>query len=306
MAGEIGSSPRLPDFAPVGTLLISGLGLIGGSVALAARRVGFADRIVATGRSEERLRAAQAAGIIDAWSTNESALLPEANWVILCKPVELIVEEVQRVLSIARPGAVVTDAGSTKEAIVARSEIHHHHHDAQFVGSHPMAGSDKSGWEHGRADLFDGATSFVTVTKKTHRRAAVRTGLFWQALGSRVVFVSPQRHDQIVALLSHVPHLVAVALMDQLHRSGEDPNLLRLLAGSGLRDTTRIAQGNPEMWEQICTQNATSIAEMLDRVGGRLHDLARLLREHDTIALRNCLQRAKDLRTQIGEGHGTG
>ncbi|MCB2153881.1 prephenate dehydrogenase/arogenate dehydrogenase family protein [bacterium] len=295
------TAPKLPPFAPVGALLISGLGLIGGSVALAARRVGFADRIIAVGRNEERLRAAKDAGVIDEWSTDEATALPQAHWIVLCKPVELIVDEVEHVLSVARPGAIVTDAGSTKESIVSRAETHHHHHDAQFVGSHPMAGSDKSGWENARADLFDGATSFVTLTKKTHRRAAVRTGLFWEALGSRVVYASPQRHDQIVALISHVPHLVAVALIDQLHRSGEDPNLLRLLAGTGLRDTTRIAQGNPEMWEQICTQNALSIAEMLDRVGGRLHDLARLLREHDTIGLRNCLHRTRDLRKQIGD-----
>lgn len=292
----------LPHFAPVGTLLVSGLGLIGGSVALAARRAGFAERVVAVGRNEERLRAAQAAGLIDAWTVDEATILSEAQWVVLCKPVELIVEEIDRILSLARPGAIVTDAGSTKQSIVLRAEAHHHHHDAQFVGSHPMAGSDKSGWEHAQPDLFDGATCFVTVTKKTHRRAAARVGMFWQALGSRVVYASPGRHDQIVALLSHVPHLVAVALIDQLHRSGEDPNLLRLLAGSGLRDTTRIAQGNPDVWEQICTQNAVSIAEMLDRVGGRLHDLASLLRERDTIGLRNCLQRTRDLRQQIGDG----
>lgn len=283
------------DFAPVPVLVIAGLGLLGGSIALAARKRRLADRIVALGRNAADLEAAHAAGLVDEVHTDPARAMSRAHWAVLCQPVDVIVDELPRFLSMAPQGAILTDVGSTKGAIVDRAESVADA-GACFVGSHPMAGGDKTGWRSGRADLFVGSSCYVTLTGRTNLDAVARVGAFWRALGSRVFYSSPSRHDRIVALLSHVPHLAAVALMEQVGRSGEDPGILKVLAGPGLRDTTRVAKGSPDLWEHICVQNAAPIADLLDSVGSRFHDLARLLREEDEEGLRQVLVRAAELR----------
>lgn len=283
------------DFAPVPVMVVAGLGLLGGGIALAARERGLADRIVALGRNLADLEAARDAGVVDEVHTDPARALARAHWVVLCQPVDVIVEELPKFLATAPAGAIVTDVGSTKGAIVERAEAVSGE-GAWFVGSHPMAGSDKTGWRNGRAGLFEKASCYVTLTGRTNLDAVARVGAFWRALGSRVFYSSPARHDRIVALLSHVPHLAAVALMEQLVRSGEDPQILKVLAGPGLRDTTRVAKGSPDLWEHICRQNAGPVADLLDNVGGRFHELARLLRDDDEEGLRQVLTRAADLR----------
>ncbi len=287
-----------PAFFPTPVLVIAGLGLLGGAVALAARQRGLARKIVALGRRPEDLAEAQRQGVIDEFTTNAHEAYSQASFVVLCQPVEIIEEVLPEVLATVPAGCVVTDVGSTKETIVAAGG-RHERSDVWFVGSHPMAGSDRTGWRAARADLFDGASTFVTVTPGMNLCMATRVGRFWSQMGSRVLYSAARRHDNVVALLSHVPHLAAVALMEQLHRSGEDPGLLRVLAGTGLRDTTRIAKGSPELWEQICLQNARPVAEMLDAVGSRFHELAKTIREGDQAELRQALARARDLRVRI-------
>jgi prephenate dehydrogenase len=202
------------------------------------------------------------------------------------------------VLRNARPGTVVTDVGSTKASLVAEAERTASAR-AHFVGSHPMVGSHLTGWKNGNADLFVGGTIYVTPTEKTETGAAAKVAAFWEALGGNVVFTGPQRHDELASLLSHVPHMVAVALVELLEKSAEDPHFLKRLAGSGLRDTTRVAMGSSQMWREISEQNGETIAGHLDAMAERITLLAEAIRRGDFAALESRLERAAELRAKL-------
>ncbi len=277
-------------------IAVAGLGLLGGSIALAVRQRRLADRIVGIGRRPDDLEAARGAGLIDQWATDPSEVLPKADLVVLCQPVEVIVRDLPEFSRLSGSRTLLTDVGSTKTDIVRTADTA----KAQnFAGSHPMAGSDCVGWRNSSADLFDGASTWVTSTDDTELATAAQIGCFWESLGSRVIHSSPQRHDRMVALLSHVPHLAAVALIDQIYHEGEDPAILRLLCGAGLRDTTRVAKGSPELWEQICRQNSSAVSGVLKDVGERFHRLAEMVEEDDLHSLRDVLDRARDLRKRL-------
>lgn len=256
-------------------LLIAGLGLLGGSVALAAREMHLARHITALARPGRNHDAAMEAGLIDRWGTDLAAEVARADFVLLAQPVESIVNALPEVLAAAGEDTVVTDVGSTKAAITtAAGKVTG---KAAFVGSHPMAGSHLTGWKNGRADLFQGRTTYITPTAETSLEATARVSHFWQALGSRVVLVDPERHDHLCALLSHVPHLAAVALVHLLDDSCEDPHFLKVLAGTGLRDTTRIAMGSADVWEEICVHNRQEIATKLRRYADLCGELAAMV-----------------------------
>lgn len=296
--------PEDPAFPPVETLVIVGLGLIGGSVALAARERGLARRIVAVGRSAGALEPAVRAGVADEATEDLRAAAARGDLIVLARPVEALVEDLAPVLASAPHGALVTDAGSTKGRIVTEAERHVRPHGGRFVGSHPMAGSDRTGWKNARKELFCGATTFVTVTKATDPAAAARTAAFWRALGSRVIYSAPERHDQLAALVSHVPHLAAVALVEQVAESGEDPALLRRVAGTGFRDTTRVARGDAELWLQICRQNPEAVADGLADLAGRLEKLAKQVRARETGDGRELLRALEEACRARGEFDG--
>lgn len=291
-----------PFFEPVETLVIVGMGLIGGSVALAVRELGLARRIVAVGRRAGALDEAIAAGLADEATVDLAEACSRGQLILLARPVEAIVADMEQVLAAAPAGALVTDAGSTKGAIVAEAERWMKPGGARFVGSHPMAGSDRTGWRNARNDLYRGATTFVTLTGQTDPADAARVGAFWCALGSRIIYSEPNRHDALAALVSHLPHLAAVALVEETADSGEDPALLRRVAGAGFRDTTRVARGDAELWLQICRQNPEAVAARLESLSGRLATLAAHVRraaEGDEEPLRQALERARAAREEF-------
>jgi prephenate dehydrogenase len=283
---------------PFGTLLIVGLGLLGGSAALAARQTGCTERIIALNRPGSPHDEARDAGLIDDYTEHLDRAVAAADLVLLCQPVNSIRAILPAVLAAARPGTLVTDVGSTKGTLVETAETIPS--QAHFVGSHPMAGSHLTGWRSARADLFSGATTYVTPTSATNLAAVARTAAFWRALGSRVIITDPRRHDRLVALLSHVPHMTAAALVQHLANSGEDPELLRLLAGNGLRDTTRIAQGSPLVWKEICQHNAQEISTQLRDVASLLERMASQLEAATFDELEATLALAAELRGRLG------
>lgn len=288
--------------ANYGTLVILGLGLLGGSIAAAARKRGLVREVVAVARrGGADLSGAVAAGLVDRIEHDEAAALAGAGLVVLCRPVDSILAELGRVMAAVPRGCLVTDVGSTKAAIVAAGESAERlaANGAFFVGSHPMAGSEKTGWRHANPRLFEAACCLVTPTNATDPEAAARVGAFWRALGGDVHFLGPQRHDALTAMVSHSPHLVAVALMESLRQTGEEAGLLALVSGTGLRDTTRVALGAGDVWEPICRTNAVPIAAELDRVAGQLAALAQLMRDGDWTTLRAILDGAAALRRAI-------
>ncbi|MGH7306427.1 MAG: prephenate dehydrogenase [Candidatus Rokuibacteriota bacterium] len=277
-------------------LAIVGVGLLGGSVAKAARLGGLARSIVGIGRSAERLRPALDDGTLDLAVTDLDAGVREADFVLLAAPVLTIEGLLERVWRAAPDGALVTDVGSTKRNIVRAAERLAATRPLGFVGSHPLAGSEKAGYAVSRADLFRGATVVVTPTEATELAALKKTTEFWEALGARVSPLDPETHDRTVAAISHLPHLIACALVDGAVRA--EPAALEL-AARGFRDTTRIAAGDPDMWAEIFLANRDGLSKTVEAFREALDDLRRVIDAGQADALRATLARIKALRDQL-------
>ena len=277
-------------------LAIVGVGLLGGSVAKAARLGGLAHRIVGIGRDAGRLRPALDDGTLDLAVTELDAGVREADFVLLAAPVLTIEGLLERVWRAAPDGALITDVGSTKRNIVRAAERLAATRSLSFVGSHPLAGSEQAGYRVARADLFRGATVVVTPTEATELGALKKTTEFWEALGARVSSLDPETHDRTVAAISHLPHLIACALVDGAARV--EPSALEL-AARGFRDTTRIAAGDPDMWTEIFLANRDALSATVEAFREALADLQRAIDAGQADALRAVLARIKATREQV-------
>jgi len=274
-------------------LAIVGVGLLGGSVAKAARAGRLARRLVGIGRDAGRLRPALEDGTLDAVTTDLAGGVRGADFVLLAAPVLAIEGLLEQVGRAAPIGAVVTDVGSTKRNIVRAAERLYAGRPLAFVGSHPLAGSEQSGYKVARVDLFQGATVVVTPTETTELAALKRTTEFWEALGARVTSLDPETHDRTVAAISHLPHLVACALVDGARRV--EPAALEL-AARGFRDTTRIAAGDPDMWTEIFLANRDALSASVAAFREALADLERVIAAGATDELHAVLARIKAMR----------
>ena len=275
------------------SLTIVGVGLIGGSIGLAAKRRGVAQHIVGAGRRQASLNRALAQGAIDEGSLDIAAAIRSAEIAVFCTPVDGIAEQILAAAPACSPGTLLTDAGSTKAEIVRRIEGRLAK-DIVYVGSHPLAGSEKRGPDHADADLFQDRLTIVTRTPATDPSAVERTAAFWQALGSRVQVMSPEEHDQALAVTSHLPHLLAAAL------AGILPPELRELAASGFRDTTRVAAGDPILWSGVFAQNRLAVLDALDRLEVRLSQFRDALLVQNWSAVGELLAQAKKVRDALG------
>ncbi|HZP36885.1 MAG TPA: prephenate dehydrogenase/arogenate dehydrogenase family protein [Methylomirabilota bacterium] len=270
-----------------------GLGLLGGSVAKAARAHGVADEIVAVGRDRARLEPALRDGAIDRAATDLAEGLRDVDFCVLATPVATLTALLPDVWRAVPSDAVVTDVGSTKAAIVETAERLAAGRPLGFVGSHPMAGSEQAGYRVSRADLFRGATVIITPTERSDWHAVKRVGAFWEALGGRLVTLDPVTHDRATAAISHLPHLVADALVDAVVRM--DPRFLEV-AGRGFKDTTRIAASDPHMWREIFQENRAGLAEALAAFRAALDALERLIAQGDAAAIEAELDRIRRVR----------
>src|SRR5271170_1326192 len=247
-----------------GTVAILGPGLIGGSLALALAERGLAKRLMIYARSPHALDEIRTAGDDAELTQNPSEAVREADVVILCVPIEAMAGLVHEFRDALKPDALVTDVGSVKGS-VDRDLAPLLEDRALWIGSHPMAGSERGGFAAARPDLFEGATVILTPTKQTSRDAQRHAEKFWTALGSNLAILSPERHDQMVAAISHIPHLIAAALVNHAVKHGD----LDLAAG-GFRDTTRVAAGSPELWSEILLANGDAVGFQLRRLISRL------------------------------------
>jgi prephenate dehydrogenase len=275
------------------TLAIVGVGLLGSSLGLAVRQRGLAAQIVGVGRHADRLEIARQRGAIDRACLDLAEGVREAQVVVFCTPVACIAEQVLHAAPHCQAGALLTDVGSVKGPILQAVEGHLPPTVA-FVGSHPLAGSEKQGPEHGRADLFQGRLVVVTPTPRTEPAALDRTCDFWQALGARVTVLSPQEHDEALAWTSHLPHLTAAAL------AGILPLQWRELTATGFRDCTRIAAGDPALWTEILSYNRRALLCALTVLGQRLQQFQQALAAGDLATLDLLLREAKKVRDALG------
>jgi len=274
-------------------LTIVGVGLLGGSVAKAVRSGGLAREIVGVGRDEARLGTALRDGALDRVTTDLEAGVRDADFVLLAVPVLAVEALLPRVWWAAPDGATVTDVASTKAGIVRVADQLAARRALAFVGSHPMAGSERSGYGVARADLFRAATVILTPTDRTEPRAVKAVTEFWEAMGARVSARDAPTHDQAVAAISHLPHLVACALVDGVTRF--EPAALEL-AARGFKDTTRIAASDPDVWTEIFLANRAALATSLDAFRRALAELERCVTRGSAAELRAALARIKAAR----------
>jgi prephenate dehydrogenase len=284
--------------APFHQITIVGVGLLGGSLGLAAKKYKLADTITGVGRNPDRLSKAQQLGAIDSFTLDLEEGCKTADLIILGQPIQAIIASLDAVARAAPNHAIVTDLGSTKSSIVAKAE-QCFNKGASFVGSHPMAGSHKTTAEFASADLFVNACSYVAATSATPLPALGRIVNFWKALGARPVIIHPERHDQLVAAISHVPHLIAAALALTAAQIPDDTNFVKLIAGKGFLDTTRVAQGDPVMWTEICLDNHQNISHWLNVLSHNLNSMALHIASGDDSALRDLLAIARDFRQSL-------
>lgn len=263
---------------------VCGLGLIGGSVAVALRSRGW--HVTGDDLDTNRAHAALTMGLLDA-----VGLDPDAEITFVATPVLAVPDIVKRALADTR--GVVTDVGSVKASIVAAVD------DARFLGGHPMAGSELEGLDGADAAMFEGAVWVLTPTPTTADSTFSTVAAVVADLGAEVVALAPTRHDRVVAVVSHVPHLTAATLMGlATERSEEHAALLRLAAG-GFRDMTRIASGHPAIWLDICAENREAIVGGLDDLIDGLRVMRTLVANDDRFALEQRLQRSREARTNL-------
>jgi prephenate dehydrogenase len=277
----------------IATLAILGVGLIGGSIGLAAKRRGLAERVLGIGRQQSSLDEALAVGAIDEAFLDAAAAVRQANLIVFCTPVDRIVEQIVSLAPLCASGTILTDAGSTKTAIVRGIEDRLPG-GVSFIGSHPLAGSEKRGPRFADAQLFENRVTVVTPTPKTEPAALEEITVFWRGLGCRVRVMSPEDHDRALALTSHLPHLLASSL------AGILPAELRELAATGFRDTSRVAAGDPALWTGIFLQNQEAVLESLRLLQERLHDFEKAIRAADRQSLDDLLAHAKRNRDALG------
>lgn len=271
-------------------LAILAPGLLGASVARAARARGLADEITVWARRPEVRAALGGQAWIDHVADTPEQAVARARLVVLAAPVDKIIELDRQIAPHLRHGAIVTDVGSVKGPICTAAAAHPRGHGAVFIGSHPMAGGAVTGWEHGSADLFENRVTFVTPPDGAPEDSLQVLCDFWRACGSTVVILAPERHDEIVAHISHLPQAAATSLACAL---ADKDGQWRHLAGNGLRDTTRIAASDATMWVEIFQHNREAVLHALTAYEGELAAFRRALEQSDWTEIRARFERGK-------------
>ncbi len=282
-------------------LAVIGVGLIGGSLALALRKAGACGEVVGCGRSRENLERAVALGVIDRFEQDPGRAVAGADMVVLGVPLGAMEEVMGRIASCLAEHAVVTDVGSAKMAVADAARRRLGGSLSRFVPGHPIAGTERSGVEAAFASLFEGCSVILTPLPETEAAALARVGAMWRACGAEVVEMDIAHHDEVLAATSHLPHLLAYTLVDTLARMDDSEEIFRYAAG-GFRDFTRIASSDPVMWRDICLANREAIGEMLARFSKALQGLAEAVQGGDGEALLSLFHRAKAVRDRQIKG----
>lgn len=276
-------------------LAVIGVGLIGGSCALALKRAGLVDKVVGIGRGESNLRRARDLGVIDEIATDIPTGVDGADVVLVATPVG----QMPRIFDVLRettsPDAVITDGGSTKQDVVAAARASLGARLPRFVPAHPIAGAERSGAGAARADLFVQRHVVLTPLPETASDAEARVRALWSSCGARVSSLTPDAHDRVFAAVSHLPHALAYALVQMIAERPDAGTLFGFAAG-GFRDFTRIASSSPEMWRDICVANREPLLAELDAYQDMLARLRVLLDQADGDGLERLFTSARDAR----------
>ncbi len=269
-------------------ITIIGVGLMGGSFALAMRRQGFKGRITGVGRRRENLIKAKENGIIDEYSTVAADGIENAELILLSTPVGQFERVINDIKDRIKKGAVVTDVGSVKGEVVKRLEPLMPE-GVSFVGAHPIAGGESSGIETASAELFRDARCIITPGSKTDKKAVEVIANLWEVIGSRVTIMSPEEHDFVYATVSHLPHVIAYTLINTILNIRED---FLPYGGRGLKDMTRIALSPVELWRDICIYNRDNILNVMRNFSSSLSRMIEIMERSDWVALEKEFEKA--------------
>lgn len=279
------------------SVAIAGPGLLGGSLALALRTRMPQVHVRLWGRRQEPLEYALASGAAHAVSTRLEDVVREADLVVLATPVGVMPRLAEAMLPALKPGALVTDVGSVKGCVHQTVGSALTRAGAAFIGSHPMAGSEKQGMEHASAELFQGSTCILTNDEHVHEDMLLLLQRFWERVGCHCIRMKAPDHDSSVARISHLPHVLS-ALCVHGALDGGDVELLGLVSAGGFRDTTRVSMGEPSMWAEILAENAPAVLERLEEVLSQLGSVRERLASGDKEALRAWLKAAGENRAR--------
>ncbi|MBN2685182.1 MAG: prephenate dehydrogenase/arogenate dehydrogenase family protein [Pontiellaceae bacterium] len=278
-------------------IAVLGLGLMGSSLALALRKRNADITVFGFARREEARQKAEASGMVDAAYADPTDAVRDADLIIICVPIFSIAALAKTIVSALKPGAVVTDVGSTKSDLIQKMEELFAGTDACFVGSHPIAGSEKTGIDEGNPDLYAGRLTVVCPTETTPIEAGQAVVELWKSVGSEVMNMSPKEHDAMLASTSHLPHMVAAALTRSV--ANGDPAAKADFCGTGFRDTTRVASGSADMWVDIIDTNRAALRAELDHFHEELQGLIHILSSGNSDDIRRWLEEAADNRNRI-------
>ena len=275
------------------TVTLVGVGLLGASLGLALKQRGLAQTVRGVGRRQSTLDTALSMGIIDEAFLSLEDGARDADLIVICTPANSVPNTLDTLANVCRPEAIITDVASTKSLICT------HAHNTwpsplRFIGSHPMAGSEKFGPEHADANLYEGAVCFVEELNNHDEDAYAAITQLWEAVGSKVIAINPATHDQWVACTSHIPHVAASALAQLICSPKEAAPFI----GKGFKDTTRIAEGRPEIWRDICLTNPEAIAKGLRELSTNLNSVAEAIDSNDSDALDTFFEKGAQARKE--------
>ena len=276
-------------------LVVAGVGLIGGSFALDLKKLGLVKRVTGVGRGRANLERALQRGIVDAVADNLADAARDADLVLLAVPVGAMPALFAELAPALPTGCLLTDAGSTKQDVIASARAALGDRIGQYVPGHPIAGAETSGAAAAREGLFKGKPLILTPLAENRAGDVERIEALWHACGAEVARMRADEHDRVFAAVSHLPHLAAFALMEELAGRPQADTYFRY-AGSGFRDFTRIAGSHPEMWRDIAVANRQALLAELDAYIAKLGDIRALLRDQEGAALEQLFARARDAR----------
>jgi cyclohexadieny/prephenate dehydrogenase len=282
-------------------IALIGIGLIGSSIAHDIKRLGLAKEVVISTRSAETLKRAEELKLGDRYTASSAEAVKDADLVIVSVPVGASESVAKEIAAHLKPGAIVTDVGSTKASVIAQMQPHMPE-NVHFIPGHPLAGTEKSGPDAGFAGLFEGRWCIFTPIPGTDETALKTLRYFWEALGSRVDEMDPEHHDKVLAIVSHLPHLIAyniVGTADDLETVTESEVIK--YSASGFRDFTRLAASDPTMWRDVCLHNRDAILEMLSRFSEDLASLQRAIRWGEGDKIFELFSRTRAIRRSIVE-----
>ena len=284
----------------INRLCVIGVGLIGGSLARALKKAGYCAEVVGCGRDITQLKRAWELGVIDRYEQDPGRAVDEADVIVLAVPLGAMEGVMRAIAGHLKPDAIITDVGSAKGSVVTAAQAAFGAVPVGFVPGHPIAGTEKSGVEASFAELYRERRVILTPLAHTAAAALAAVGEMWRQAGAEVVEMSVEHHDEVLAATSHLPHMLAFALVDTLARMHEQAEIFRYAAG-GFRDFTRIASSDPVMWRDICLANRDAIAAMIDRFQGDLVGLREAIVQGDGKRIEEIFRRAKAARDRYCE-----